>query len=119
MTSNQLAFNELWPEKCLRNVTENSSVDKFKQPPTIKNVLRQYPLTELSKRKMALRVREESERKSEQIKKLNETIAHGAEVIKVHLTLSYIYYGQSEDGLSGDMTLHFLQQPLFLPHCSI
>lgn len=42
-----------------------------------------YPLTEESKRDTAARIRAERERQSEQIRKTNEKIVRGVEVLKV------------------------------------
>jgi len=49
-----------------------------------KNIQHKYPLTERSKRERAAKIRMEKERKSEDIKHINETITRGAEVIRVY-----------------------------------
>lgn len=61
---------------------------------TRKNVQAKYPLTERSKREKAAKIRVERERKSEQIKKINENITCGAEAIKVHNGV-HNYYNRS------------------------
>ncbi|VVC42100.1 Hypothetical protein CINCED_3A021681 [Cinara cedri] len=48
-----------------------------------KPVRRKYPFTEKSKREKETIIRTQREEKYEQIKKMNEMITHGAEVIKV------------------------------------
>jgi len=50
-----------------------------------KRVRHDYPLTKWSKRERAAKIRTERDRKFENIKRINEKIPRGAEVIKVHI----------------------------------
>lgn len=63
--------------------TKNDNVIANELDVSIKNP-HKYPLTERSKRRMAIKIRMERERKSEQINKINEQITHSAKVIKVY-----------------------------------
>lgn len=70
-----------------QSLMKNQTVDDLKQ--TMKNSIQNnYPLTEKSKREKAAKFRKNREMKSELIKKINETITHDVEVIKV----LYVYY---------------------------
>lgn len=66
------------------NATNIIEYDKASGEFAIKKIIpSKYPLTEKSKRDRAAKVRMERERKSEQIKKINENITLGVEAIKV------------------------------------
>lgn len=73
-------------EDSLKNIKTD---DDFKIS-SKKNNHRKFPLTEWSKREMAVRIRIEREKKLEQTKKFNQMITRGAEVIRVYCILLII-----------------------------
>jgi len=56
---------------------------------TKKRIQHEYPLTKWSKRKRAAKINTERDRKFENIKRFNETITRGAEIIKVYSIAVY------------------------------
>lgn len=73
------------------NITDEIALSDLKLS-TEKTVERKYPFTEKSKREMAAKIRTQREKEFDQIKKINETITHGAEVIKVLCIMIYIRF---------------------------
>jgi len=67
----------------LENVFKNNNNDNYFKLSSIKSINYKYPLTEKSKRDMAAKIQMERKNKSEQIKKINEKMSSGAEIIKV------------------------------------
>lgn len=67
----------------INNVAINETAINDIKLSTKNTVQRKYPFTEKSKREISNMIRMRHEKKSEQIKKFNEIIVHGAEVIKV------------------------------------
>jgi len=71
---------------------QNNITDVFKNNKMIgdcesvakNHVWHEYPLTKWSKRERAAKIRTERDRKFENIKRFNETITRGAEIIKVY-----------------------------------
>lgn len=62
---------------------ENDAIGDDLKLTTKKNIEPKYPLTEWSKRKRAEKIRKERDWEFEQIKKTNDAITRGAEIIKV------------------------------------
>lgn len=80
--------SKLTEQSLPKNVTDDVKTNSTVSDSVLlakKHIRHEYPLTKWSKRQMAAKIRTERDSKFENIKRINEKITRGAEVIKVHI----------------------------------